>query len=101
MRAMTIKEKLKIHAEIEAENKRNIERWKAKKIVAEKHLLYFREGSYEEAHLLLRFLRNGTVRLGLYDSASNVETLLEGIGFKPRYGRNYNTAEFSLTRLWN
>ena len=95
---MTMKERLEMHCQIERGNERKLNEWKAKKLISEFHLLLVREGRYDDAYLLLRLLRNGTVRLGLYDSASRVEHLLENLGFKARYGRNYNTAEYSLAR---
>ena len=93
-----MRERLEVHCRIEQENQRKLRAWKARNLVLWHHLKLFRDGKLDEAWLLLRFLRKGTIRLGLYDSASAVELLLESIGFRPRYGQNYNTAEFSIMR---
>ena len=93
---MTPKEKLKVHAEIERDNARKMKAWERKKAVKESYSKYCRNGEFEVARLLLRFLRNGVVTLGLYDEANTVEQLLDRIGFKPYYGRNYNTAVYHL-----
>ena len=95
---MTMKERLEIHRQFEQKNERRLLTWKAKRLVSALHLKLVREGKFDEAWLLLRFLRNGVIRLGLYDSAWAVELLLEDVGFRPRYGRGYNTAEFSIER---
>lgn len=65
-------------------------------LIKEFYQLYCRAGMFDEAHLLLVFLRNRVITLGLTDSASRIEHLLENVGFKPHYGRNYNTAQFYL-----
>ena len=88
-----------MHVAIVEEAERKLIAWKAKKLVAEFHPLFVREGSYDEAWLLLKLLRNGTIRLGLDDASNRVELLLENLGFKARYSRNYVVAEYSLSRV--
>ena len=63
------------------------------------HWIFFCQGKYEEAHIVLRFLRNGSVRLGLDDASWNVEQELEKLGCVITYSRNYNVATAYLRRL--
>ena len=93
---MNMKERLKVHRQIEAENKDRQERWHRRQIVKEFYPLFCKEGRFCEARLLLKLLRNGTITLGLDDESSSIEHLLENIGFKAFYGRNYNTARYTL-----
>ena len=96
---MSIRELLEVHDRIESENERKQKEWKARKMIMDFHPLYIREGRYDEAHLLLKFLCNGTVRVAGFGSGHSIECLLENLGFKAVYGRNYNTAQFSFRRM--
>lgn len=64
--------------------------------VMERHMLLVKTGEFGAAHILLRLLRVGTVRLGLDDDANTVERYLESIGLSPRYTRNYYAAVFCM-----
>lgn len=48
------------------------------------------------AKLVLYLLRKGSICLGFGDIEHEVELLLEGIGLRARYSRNYNTAYFHI-----
>ena len=93
---MTMKEKVRIHVQIEEENERKLKQWKNRKLIMEFYPLFCREGRLYEARLLLRFLRNGSITLGLDDDSARIEHLLEDLGFKAYYGRNYNTARYTI-----
>ena len=86
---MTMKEKLKIHAEIERENRENVKRWKAMELYTK----LVRAGQLEEARMILRLLRNGHITLWLGDIDWNVQCALESISFPVWYSRNGNKAE--------
>ena len=81
---MTIWEKIRVHAEIEQQNRQNVKRWKAKAIYRE----FVRTGQFFEARSILKLLRNGKVTLGLCDEDWNVQTVLEGAGFRVWFSRN-------------
>lgn len=81
---MTMNEKIRVHAQIEAENRDNLKRWKAKEIYRD----FVRGGQYYEGRLILRMLRHGRVVLGLGDAAWNVQTVLEDAGFRIWFSRN-------------
>jgi len=67
--------------------------------IIEMHREYTRACMYEEARLLLVLLRRERLSLGLGDSANTVERLLENVGLKPTYSRNYNVCRFYLPRV--
>ena len=89
---MTITEKLHLAEEIERTNRERIRKHRTKKLHAE----MIRSGKFEEAHLVLRFLRNGMVRLGLDDADWDVQCELEQIGYKTHSSRNGSTATVYL-----
>lgn len=91
-----MKQRLKVHREIERENERKLKQWQRRQTVMEFYPLFCREGKLFEARLLLRLLRNGSITLGLDDESAGVEHLLENLGFKACYGRNYNTARYTI-----
>ena len=62
------------------------------------HREYVRAGMYKEARLLLILLRRERLSLGLGDEANTVEHLLENMGLKPTYSRNYNVCRFYLPK---
>ena len=93
---MTIKEKLRIHHQIEQENKAKLKKWGRKEKIKQFYSQCCRNGQYYEARDLLKILKNGSVVLGLDDASANVEIFLEDIGLKPYYGRNYCSAKFTL-----
>lgn len=49
-----------------------------------------------EARAVLRFLRDGKTNLGLGDVSSYVEGILEALGCRIRYSRNFNIARVYL-----
>ena len=56
-----------------------------------------RSGNFSEAHGLFSLLRLGEVKLGFSDAAYKVESLLETLGCRIRYSRNYGIATAYLT----
>lgn len=58
---------------------------------------FVRSENFIEAWLLFRLLRNGKIRLGLDDTSYAVERILEKIGCRIRYSRNYDIATAYLT----
>lgn len=61
-----------------------------------KHRELVKIGEYLTARVLLSFLRRNRITLGLGDADNAVERILEGVGLRPSYGRNFNTASFSM-----
>ena len=49
-----------------------------------------------EASVVLMFLRNGKINLGLSDVGYYVERILEALGCRIRYSRNFNNARVYL-----
>ena len=66
--------------------------------VMEMHREYVRACLYNEAHLLMVLLRRERLSLGFDDEANRVEHLLENLGLKPTYSRNYNVCRFYLPK---
>ena len=85
---MTTKERLAVHDDIDRQNAEHMKRYKLT-------LLYtalVRDGSLEEARLVLRLLRRGCLCMGLGDVDWNVQTALEDIGHPVHFSRNGNKA---------
>lgn len=85
---MTMQERLKVHADIERQNRENVKRYN----IGTLHMTFVRRGQFDEAHMLLRLLRNGVLRMGLDDVSWNVQTALESIKHPVRYSHNGNSA---------
>lgn len=66
--------------------------------IMDMHREYVRAGMLAEAHLLMILLRRERLSLGFDDGANRVEHLLENLGMKPTYSRNYNVARFYLPK---
>lgn len=81
---MSMKELIKVHAEIEQQNRKNVKRWKAKEI----YRRFIRNGQFFEGREILRLLRNGSVTLWLGDTDWNVQTALEDAGFHIWFSRD-------------
>lgn len=86
---MTMAEKIRIHEDVEEANAKQIRRWKTQEL----HREMVKRGEMEEAHMVLRLLRRGMVKLYLDDASWNVQTVLEAIGCRISYMRNGYTAE--------
>lgn len=67
--------------------------------VMEMHREYVRGCMYNEARLLMILLRREHLSLGFDDEANRVEYLLENLGLKPMYSRNYNVCRFYLPKM--
>ena len=61
-----------------------------------KHRELVKSGDLITAKVLLSFLRKNRITLGLGDADNAVERILENVGLRPSYGRNFNTASFSM-----
>ena len=62
-----------------------------------KHHELVSSGKHEDAQLILRLLRRKIINIGLCDDAGfRVEIMLEKMGMRPIYSRNYNSARFEL-----
>ena len=61
-----------------------------------KHRELVKRGDLITARVLLSFLRRNRITLGLGDADNAVERILENAGLRPSYGRNFNTASFSM-----
>lgn len=64
--------------------------------VMKAHSELVKAGSLDEAWLILRFLQNGKITLGLGDLGARVEGILEALGCAVFYSGNFNHARFYL-----
>lgn len=85
---MTMAERLEMMDEINEANSKRVMRWKVMNL----HRDQVKRGEMEEAHMVLRLLRRGMVKLYLDDASWNVQTALEAIGCRISYMRNGYTA---------
>lgn len=81
---MTMKERLRAHAEIERQNGEHMKRFKLMRL----YTVLVHAGELEEARLVLRLLRRGVLRMGLCDTDWNVQCALENIGFPVSFSRD-------------
>lgn len=62
----------------------------------EVHQNLVREGKLFMARKLLHFLQNGSIVLGLSDDDYEVERILEKVGCRSTYGRNFRSSTVYL-----
>ena len=60
------------------------------------HRQHVKEGKYEAARLILRFLIRGRIKLGLDDAAYYLEHLLDGMGFRGSYDSRWYTVTYYI-----
>lgn len=66
--------------------------------IMDQHRALVRVGAYGVAWFIFRLLREGRVRLGLWDDAWEAEQTLIAAGLRPSYTRNGNSAWFYLRK---
>ncbi len=64
--------------------------------IIEKHIQLVREGDLQTAWGLLYLLRHGKINFGLFPYSAKTESILDKLGCKAYYSRNYSIATLYL-----